>query len=64
MTLIAVGLCLIAIHVTAIVLCYRFARQNGRSPVAWLIAGMFCGLLALVVLVFLPDGKAPRPVQL
>ncbi|HJM38617.1 MAG TPA: hypothetical protein QGG59_00730 [Planctomycetota bacterium] len=36
------------------------ARQRGRNPVAWFIAGMLGGVLSLALLVFLPDLERER----
>jgi hypothetical protein len=37
--------------------CSRLARQRGRSPLNWFIAGLFFGIFALIVLFILPARK-------
>lgn len=34
--------------------CSHFAKQRGRNPLNWFIAGLFLGILALIVLFILP----------
>lgn len=44
--------------------CGHYAKQRGRDPKIWLVAGFFFGILALIVLFFLPPKKViPKPQQ-
>jgi hypothetical protein len=46
--------------------CGQVARQRGRNPLHWMIAGALFGILALIALFLLPARKrnpAPAPVQ-
>jgi hypothetical protein len=42
--------------------CSHFAKQRGRSPLNWFIAGLFFGILALIVLFILPVRKPKEGV--
>jgi hypothetical protein len=42
--------------------CSHFAKQRGRSPLNWFIAGLFFGILALIVLFILPVRKRKEEV--
>jgi|ERR1700722_7469427 len=41
--------------------CSQLARQRGRSPLYWLIAGALFGIFALIVLFLLPMRKRQAP---
>lgn len=45
--------------------CSHLAKQRGRSPLNWFIAGLFFGIFALIVLFILPNrrrGETSHPV--
>lgn len=43
--------------------CSQFARQRGRSPLNWFIAGLFFGIFALILLFILPVLKRKDPLK-
>ena len=40
--------------------CSHFARQRGRKPLNWFIAGLFFGIFALIALFILPVRKRSK----
>lgn len=44
----------IALCVLIGLVCYRKARERGRNPYAWLLAGLSFGALGLITLMLLP----------
>lgn len=40
--------------IICLIVCYRIAKNKGRSPVLWAVLGFFFSLIALLVIALLP----------
>ena len=49
----------LAIAIVVAVLCYRIAEGKGRSGVLWGILGFIIPIIALIIILVLPDKSAP-----
>ena len=48
----------LAIAIVVAVLCYRIAEGKGRSGVLWGILGFIIPIIALIIILVLPDKSA------